>query len=72
LRRDEYTLRIRDLGSKNGTFVNGHRITYGETILLPSDIVSLGDLEFEIMLEPARPCAPLDGSLPALAGHGVL
>jgi pSer/pThr/pTyr-binding forkhead associated (FHA) protein len=72
LLRDEYTLRIRDLGSKNGTFVNGHRITDGETVLLPGDIVSLGDLEFEIMLEPASPCAALDGSLPALAEHGVL
>jgi pSer/pThr/pTyr-binding forkhead associated (FHA) protein len=74
LLRDEYTLRVHDLGSKNGTFVNGHRITYGETILLPGDIVSLGDLEFEIVLEPATlesPCAALDGSIVALEGQPV-
>jgi pSer/pThr/pTyr-binding forkhead associated (FHA) protein len=27
---DGFTLRILDLGSKNGTFVNGHRIAAGE------------------------------------------
>jgi pSer/pThr/pTyr-binding forkhead associated (FHA) protein len=75
LLRDEYTLRIRDLGSKNGTFVNGHRITCGETVLLPGDIVSLGDLEFEIMLESATlasPRAALDGSPAALEEQPVL
>jgi len=75
LLRDEYALRIRDLGSKNGTFVNGRRITYGEMILLPGDIVSLGDLAFAIMFEPATSATPqavLDTSLAALAEHEVL
>src|SRR6202167_5474596 len=39
---DEYTLRIRDLGSKNGTFVNGRRIGSGETILLHDELISIG------------------------------
>jgi pSer/pThr/pTyr-binding forkhead associated (FHA) protein len=50
---DEYTLRIRDLGSKNGTFVNGRRINGGQTILLSGDIVSVAStngMAFEIEL----------------------
>ncbi len=38
------TLRIRDLGSTNGTFVNGKRIS--ETLLMNGDIVHLAHKEF--------------------------
>jgi pSer/pThr/pTyr-binding forkhead associated (FHA) protein len=75
LLHDEYSLRIRDLGSTNGTFVNKRRITNGETVLLHGDIVSIGDLAFEIMFEPATlatPRAVLDTSLAALAELEVL
>jgi len=68
---DEYSLRIRDLGSTNGTFVNDCRITNGETILLHGDIVSIGDLAFKIDLEPAMP-ESARVALAELAGHGVL
>lgn len=50
---DANTLRIRDLGSKNGTFVNGRRIGKDESILLHDDVVTVGttnlliDLYFE-------------------------
>ena len=47
---DEYTLRIRDLGSKNGTFVNGRRIGSGETILLHDDMISIGEMSGQIDL----------------------
>lgn len=47
---DEYTLRIRDLGSKNGTIVNGHRIGTHESILLHDDKVSIDQLTFQIDL----------------------
>jgi hypothetical protein len=46
---DEYALRIRDLGSKNGTIVNGTRIG-GESILQHDDTVSIDQLTFEIDL----------------------
>ncbi len=50
---DDFTLRIRDLGSKNGTFVNGRRIGAGETILLHDDVISIGEMVCQIDLAPA-------------------
>jgi predicted component of type VI protein secretion system len=47
---DDYTLRIRDLGSKNGTFVNNHRIPSGETILIDGDTVTVGEMSCHIDL----------------------
>ncbi len=60
---DDYTLRIRDLGSKNGTFVNGRRIGTGDTILLHDDVVSIGETTFLIDLNRAQ------GHV-AIAGNG--
>jgi pSer/pThr/pTyr-binding forkhead associated (FHA) protein len=75
---DAYTLRIRDLGSQNGTFVNGRRIGKGEIILLQGDMVSVGDLNFQIDLtpttnetSPAVPEAQPSASPQALEGTGV-
>jgi predicted component of type VI protein secretion system len=71
---DEYTLRIRDLGSQNGTFVNGRRIVRGELILLDGDAVSVGDLDFHIDCAEATPEGPRLGSEKppaALLGTGV-
>jgi pSer/pThr/pTyr-binding forkhead associated (FHA) protein len=41
---------IRDLNSRNGTIVNGEKIT-GDTVLLNGDNVKVGPLEFEMMIE---------------------
>lgn len=50
---DEFSLRVRDLGSTNGTFVNGERIR-GGVILKTGDIVSIGKLDFEVTVcDPA-------------------
>jgi pSer/pThr/pTyr-binding forkhead associated (FHA) protein len=57
---DDYTLRIRDLGSRNGTFVNEHRIGSGETILLEGDMVVVGDMKCRIDLNGAT--LPTDGA----------
>jgi predicted component of type VI protein secretion system len=51
---DDYTLRIRDLGSKNGTFVNGRRLSTGETILLHDDTISIGEMIGQIDLAAAE------------------
>jgi len=78
---DEYTLRIRDLGSTNGTFVNGSRIGKGQTVLMHGDIVSIAsnrEMTFEIQLveEPAGtlpvvPEAQPSDSASALEGTGL-
>jgi pSer/pThr/pTyr-binding forkhead associated (FHA) protein len=46
---DEYTVRVRDLGSTNGTFVNGERLR-GEVMLNTGDKVRVGTLEFEVAI----------------------
>ncbi|HAB13830.1 MAG TPA: hypothetical protein DCE47_19295, partial [Planctomycetaceae bacterium] len=46
---DEFCLRLRDLGSTNGTAVNGELIT-SQVRLEQGDQVTVGPLEFEVML----------------------
>jgi pSer/pThr/pTyr-binding forkhead associated (FHA) protein len=52
---DDYTLRIRDLGSKNGTFVNNKRVGSGEMILMDGDLMSVGEMICQISLTSAAP-----------------
>ena len=46
---DNFTLRLRDLGSTNGTFVNGERLR-GGAMLNSGDRVSVGKIEFEVLV----------------------
>jgi pSer/pThr/pTyr-binding forkhead associated (FHA) protein len=46
----DLTLRIRDLGSKNGTYVNGRRVGTSEAVLLQDDLVAIGTTSFLIDL----------------------
>jgi predicted component of type VI protein secretion system len=48
---DDFTLRIRDLASKNGTFINRDLTRVGERILAHGDRVRLGDLVIRVELE---------------------
>jgi hypothetical protein len=48
---DDYTLRIRDLASKNGTFVNRDQTRTGERILVNGDTVRVADLVIRVELE---------------------
>jgi pSer/pThr/pTyr-binding forkhead associated (FHA) protein len=41
---------VRDLNSRNGTYVNGEKIG-GDTVLLHGDQVKVGPLEFEMLIE---------------------
>lgn len=67
---DDYTVRVRDLGSTNGTYVNGERIQ-GQIVLKPGDRVEIGKLSFELVVKQAAPvpvavAAPVEvGSVPA-------
>ena len=49
LKIDRHAARIRDMGSRLGTFVNGHRI-YGEVILHHSDMVRLGEYRIQVAI----------------------
>jgi predicted component of type VI protein secretion system len=72
---DEYTLRVRDLGSKNGTFVNGHRIGPGERILLHGDMVAIGEMMCQVDLNAGIPLVsqPAEGAAAGAATnlHGT-
>lgn len=69
---DDYAVRLRDLGSTNGTFVNGQPLR-GEILLKAGDRVSIGKLELEVVLrhsssksDPPTP-APTPKSQPVLS-----
>lgn len=54
---DDYTLRLRDLGSTNGTLVN-NELLEGQVVLKHGDTVRVGNLEFEVViLEESVPAA---------------
>ena len=46
---DDYSVRLRDLGSTNGTLVNGERIRK-DVVLAAGDRVVIGNLEFELVV----------------------
>jgi pSer/pThr/pTyr-binding forkhead associated (FHA) protein len=46
---DDFSVRLRDLGSTNGTLVNGERIQR-ETVLSNTDRILIGNLEFELVV----------------------
>jgi predicted component of type VI protein secretion system len=57
---DDFTVRIRDLGSTNGTFVNNQRITT-QVVLKQGDQIRIGKLAFEIQIQVVtapKPKAP--------------
>jgi pSer/pThr/pTyr-binding forkhead associated (FHA) protein len=71
-------LTIRDLGSKNGTFVNGDRVGQTPTDLTHGALVSVGDFIFQIdLLSPVIPAiaaaetAGTTATEQAMAGTGV-
>lgn len=55
---DDESVAIRDLGSRNGTFVNDERL-FGETELKTGDRVKFGPLEFDVVVTAAAPAKKL-------------
>lgn len=51
---DDYAVRLRDLGSTNGTRVNGENLR-GEVILKAGDKIGIGKLELELVVRQASP-----------------
>lgn len=60
---DDFSLRLRDLGSTNGTLVNGEALRK-EAVLQPNDLVLVGNLEFKVVINEgdAQPIAPATSS----------
>lgn len=58
---DDYTVRLRDLGSTNGTIVNDQPIR-GEVVLNAGDVIKIGKLTFEMMIGAPVPAGAPDES----------
>src|SRR5690242_16820555 len=67
LQVDEAGLRVRDLGSSNGTFRNGERIEDAEPVVLaPGDTITFGKVGFRVQPVGPTPQSP-SGSVAAPA-----
>jgi predicted component of type VI protein secretion system len=63
---DDFSVRIRDLGSTNGTFLNDHRVR-GEEVLKSGDRIRVGKLDFELVIgEPVAASQKTGDSHPAM------
>jgi FHA domain len=72
LERSENGWHVRDLGSTNGTFVNGEKLT-GDRILEPGDEITLGRSAVVYRAQDRWPQAPGSGDAePAPTGAGYL
>lgn len=63
LNRDEGVLKIRDLGSRNGTYLNGKRID--EAVIQAGDYIEVGPLKFVLQIDGE----PKDIAEPELAAQ---
>jgi hypothetical protein len=62
----EFEVRVRDLGSSNGTAVDGVPVTAGEVVLRDGQILALGDLRLRVVIPPVHIAIPeLSGPGPA-------
>ena len=69
---DDFTLRVRDLGSRNGTLVNG-RLVQQEQALAHGDQIQIGPVVFEVRFEgpsAGEPADPLSDSSTFMPGEG--
>lgn len=67
---DDYSVRLRDLGSTNGTSVNGETIRR-EVVLSQGDHVTVGSLQFQIVINE-RAEAAQTGSISAAADETIV
>jgi pSer/pThr/pTyr-binding forkhead associated (FHA) protein len=70
-KRDEYAVRVRDLGSNTGTFVNGRRIQ-SEAILKPGDDVTVGDVTLHVILPHSPRVTQMQDSQPSISDFVIL
>ncbi len=70
-KRDEYAVRVRDLGSNSGTYVNGRRI-HTEAILKPGDDVTVGDMTLHVVLPTSPRITHMEDSNPSISDFVIL
>lgn len=68
---DDFSVRLRDLGSTNGTTVNGERIRK-EVVLHPGDHVIVGNLEFRVAVNDGASTDAGTGKLSAVSQETVV
>lgn len=68
---DDYTVRLRDLGSTNGTRVNGDLVR-GEIVLNPGDRVTIGRLDVELVVRTGAPAKAVPASAAAAAAGSAI
>jgi pSer/pThr/pTyr-binding forkhead associated (FHA) protein len=57
LKTDEYGVRVRDLGSRGGTLVNGEA-AHGEKLLAEGDTITVGGIMLQVRLSAPNDSAP--------------
>ena len=67
---DDFSLRLRDLGSTNGTYVNGQRLV-GAVNLKPGDRVLIGKLDFEVLIGETSTVVPAASHVDTVAIAGT-
>ena len=67
---DDFSLRLRDLGSTNGTYVNGQRLV-GAVNLKPGDRVLIGKLDFEVLIAETSTVVPAASNVDTVAIAGT-
>ena len=75
---DNYAVRLRDLGSTNGTRLNG-QLVRGEIVLKPGDQVTIGRLVVELLIHQSTPGSvktpvnvPVQPNLDTLSGSATI
>jgi len=64
---DEYAVRLRDLGSTNGTRVNGELVRH-EIVLNDGDKITIGKLELQLSQRKTAPVEPVPAGASAIPG----
>ncbi|MEK6233571.1 MAG: FHA domain-containing protein [Planctomycetales bacterium] len=70
LKAEDHGCRLRDLGSSNGTFVNGKRVA--ETNLRDEDVVTAGQTNFRIRMEGEWPNRPRRTTVPGKGSDAAI
>ena len=63
-------IRVKDLGSSNGTFINDQEVT-GESVLKPGDVLRIGPMQFQMETQRPELSGPPDEEFPAPSDDSI-